>query len=101
MSKKELTKKEFTQRIAENAGIPLKTATTFVNVFLDTLEDAIKNDGGVSFVGFGNFKKEWKKESTARNPRTGEVVPTPGKYVLKFKVGKSLKNTLAELPKSE
>ena len=41
--------------------------------------------------GFGSFSLHYRKPKMARNPKTGNPVPLPGRYVVHFKPGKELR----------
>jgi DNA-binding protein HU-beta len=49
-----------------------------------------KKNGKVTLVGFGTFKKVYRKTRKGRNPQTGEAIKIKGKNVVKFSAGKKL-----------
>jgi DNA-binding protein HU-beta len=45
-------------------------------------------------VGFGTFKKIYRKERNGRNPQTGEPIKIMEKNVVKFWAGKKLRGQI-------
>jgi DNA-binding protein HU-beta len=45
-------------------------------------------------VGFGTFSKVHRKACKSRNPQTGETIRIKATNVVKFKVGKALKDAV-------
>ena len=89
-----MNQKEFAKAVAEKLDITQKDGEEIVSVVLSVLEESIKAVGEVKFMGFGNFVVKTQKARVARNPATGESVDVPAKKVLKFKVGKNLKESV-------
>lgn len=48
----------------------------------------------VEIRGFGSFSLNYRPPRLGRNPKTGEKVSVPGKYVPHFKAGKELRELL-------
>ena len=61
-----------------------------INYFTHTLNTITK----VALVGFGTFSKVRRKARTGRNPQTGEAIKIKAANVVKFKVGKKLKDAV-------
>src|ERR687895_200923 len=57
----------------------------------------VKRNGEFVLPGFGKLVKAERKAREGRNPATGETITIPAKTTLKFRVGKSMKDTV--LPK--
>jgi len=51
--------------------------------------------GRVEIRGFGSFSAHARPPRVGRNPRTGEVIHVPEKYVLHFKPGNELRERVA------
>ncbi len=90
-----MKKAEFIDTVASKAGLSKKDASEALNAILDTITDALKNGKTVSFIGFGSFSTVKRVAREARVPLTGEKVKIPERNAVKFKVGKSLKETVA------
>ncbi len=90
-----MTKAELIENIAKDAGISKAAAGVTLNSFVDNVTKALKKKNGkVTLVGFGTFKKIYRKTRKGRNPQTGEVIKIKGKNVVKFSVGKKLSDAV-------
>jgi DNA-binding protein HU-beta len=50
-----------------------------------------KRNSRITLVGFGTFKKVYRKTRMGRNPKTGERIKIKGRNTVIFKPGKNLK----------
>jgi nucleoid DNA-binding protein len=76
-----MTKFEVIAKIAKEAEITQKQATTAVDCILSCIETTDR----LEIRGFGVFKKKFRAERMAKNPKTGADVLVPAKNVLTFK----------------
>ena len=90
-----MTKIELVEKLAEKMSMQKKEAERVLEVFVSTIQDALKNGQKVNLAGLGTFVVVEKKARVARNPKTGETVQVPAKKAPKFKPGKQLKELLA------
>lgn len=81
-------KEQFVNRMAKNGGIMKIEAYKYVNLFIDTLLECLKDDGMVKFTGFGKFEVKDTKERVGRNPKNGNTCIIPKHKAVKFKAGK-------------
>ena len=88
-----MNRKELVDALAEKMDSSRKDANGFLDAFLGTVVDELKNDGSVNLVGFGSFKVNNRPAREARNPRTGEKIQIPARKVPVFKPGKGLKDS--------
>lgn len=86
-----MTKADVVNAIASATGLTKVETEAVVNGFIATVRDALKNGEGIEIRGFGTFKVRAKRPRVARNPRTGEKVNIPQKFVPTFKPSKELK----------
>jgi DNA-binding protein HU-beta len=90
-----MTKAELIECIAKDAGISKAAAEAALNSFVHNVTKALKRKNGkVTLVGFGTFKKLYRKTRKGRNPQTGEVIKIKGKNVVKFSAGKKIVDAL-------
>ena len=82
-----------TDKLKEKYGsaITKKDVSEIVNVFLESMIEALKGGHNIEIRGFGSFKTKIRKRRLARNPRTGEPVEVPPKSVPVFKPSKKLR----------
>lgn len=87
-----MNKAELVSTMAEKSGLTKKDAELALNAFMESVEDALKNNGKVQLVGFGTFDVRERKERTGRNPRNPEeTINIPASKAPVFKAGKALK----------
>lgn len=78
-----------------NPTLNLKEISRIIEVFGDSIKNALKNDRKVEIRGFGTFFiKEINEKFSARNPKTGELIYVPKKNKIRFKASKNLKKSI-------
>lgn len=87
-----MTKSELIARLAERfPQLVAKDADLAVKVILDTMAAALSRNDRIEIRGFDNFALNYRPPRTGRNPKSGEKVQVPAKYVPHFKAGKELR----------
>lgn len=86
-----LTKADMAERLFEEMGLNKREAKDFVELFFQTLGEALERGEEVKLSGFGNFTLRDKKERPGRNPKTGEEIPITARRVVTFRPGQKLK----------
>lgn len=90
-----MKKKEFIELYMEKAGIDTKTeAKEKVELFIETLKEAMLKEDILIFRGLGTFHVMKTKTRRGRNPRTGEPLTVNSRKVIKFKVGRDLEDRI-------
>ncbi|MDR2161422.1 MAG: HU family DNA-binding protein [Desulfovibrio sp.] len=89
-----MTKADLVDKIAAKAGLTKVSAEKALGAFLTSVQDQLVKDGKLTLTGFGTFAVENRTERKGRNPRTGAVINIPATKVVKFRVGKTLKDTV-------
>lgn len=85
-----MTKAELIEKMAQDAGITKVVAGKVYESFLDGLKGGLKKrDSKVTLVGFGTFKKVYRKTRKGRNPQTGEQIKIKGRNAITFKASKN------------
>jgi integration host factor subunit beta len=92
-----ITKKELIDRIAENTGQRRVQVKRIVQQFLDEIVNELGRANRLEFRDFGVFETKLRRARKAQNPKTLEPVEVPEKRTVKFKVGRLMKQRLAEL----
>ncbi len=86
-----MTKAELIEKVAKDADISKAAAGKAVQSFLDGLAKGLKKrNSRVTLVGFGTFKKVYRKTRVGRNPQTGEKIKIKGRNAVTFKASKKL-----------
>ena len=58
---------------------------------IGALMQALSDGERIEIRGFGSFSLHFREPRRGRNPKTGDAVELPGKYVPHFKPGKELR----------
>ena len=87
-----MTKSELIARLAERfPQFVAKDAEIAVKVILDAMTEALARGDRIEIRGFGSFSLNHRPPRVGRNPRSGERVEVPEKWVPHFKAGKELR----------
>ena len=90
-----MTKAELIEKMAKDAKITKVAAGAALESFTGNVTKALKKrNGKVTLVGFGTFKKVYRKTRKGRNPQTGKQIKIKGRNVVKFKAGKTLESKI-------
>ena len=92
-----ITKKELIDRIAEQTSGRRVQVKKIVQQFLDEVVNELGKGNRLEFRDFGVFETKLRKARKAQNPKTLEPVEVPEKRTVKFKVGRLMKQRLAEI----
>jgi integration host factor subunit beta len=68
-----------------------KDAELAVMVILDSMSATLSRGGRIEIRGFGSFALNYRPPRLGRNPKSGDKVQVPAKYVPHFKAGKELR----------
>jgi DNA-binding protein HU-beta len=90
-----MNKTELVKAIAEKSGSTLKDAGKFLDSFIEvTMKTLSKEKEDVVLVGFGTFSITKRAARIGRNFQTGKPIIVPAYKSVKFKVGKTLKDSV-------
>src|SRR5437667_12767566 len=92
-----ITKKELIDRIADAAQQRRVQVKKVVQHFLDEIINELGKGNRLEFRDFGVFETKVRKDRKAQNPKTLEPVDVPEKRTVKFKVGRLMRQRLADL----
>ena len=92
-----MTKSELMIRLAEvfaqknGTQLLAKDVEYSVKVLVDTMTRSLARGQRIEIRGFGSFDLNHRPARVGRNPKTGEKVDVPEKYVPHFKPAKELR----------
>jgi len=87
-----MTKSDLIAQLAERFPQPVaKDADFAVKVILDALSEALAKGDRIEIRGFGSFSLNYRPPRVGRNPKSGDKVSVPEKWVPHFKAGKELR----------
>lgn len=99
-----MTKKELMLLVGEhNLDLSKATVESAVHLFFEIIAFYLKNHHRVELRGLGSFSLRYRGAHNAHNPKTGEAITVPEKWVPFFRAGKTLKDglKLATSPQKE
>lgn len=91
-----ITKKELVNRISDQTGQTKVVVKDILQKFLDEIIDELAHGNRLEFREFGVFEVRERATRVAQNPRTLEKVVVPAKRVVKFKVGRTMREKVCE-----
>lgn len=92
-----MTKKDMAKTIADEMGMTASVVQTVIQMVLDAITETLVNDGRIELRNFGVFEVKKRKARQARNPRTGETVMVPERFVVRFKSGMEMSERAEKL----
>ncbi len=88
-----MTKSELISRLSVRLPSFKEEDVTFsVSLMLEALRATLEKGQRAEIRGFGSFTVNYRPPRNGRNPKSGEQVSVPSKYVPHFKPGKELKD---------
>jgi len=92
-----VTKKEIVKTISEEIGLTQLKTKEIVQKTFDAIVETLVEDRRIELRNFGVFEVKKRAARKARNPRTGDKVFVPEKFVVTFKPGKEMEERVREL----
>ena len=89
-----ITKKELIDRIARNTDVKQAVVKPIIQSFLDEIVSELAKDNRLEFRDFGVFEPRLRMARKAQNPKTLEQVQVPPKRIVKFKMGRLMKQNI-------
>lgn len=92
-----MTKKEIVKEISEALQMTQLKTKEIVQKTFDAIVKTLVADGRIELRNFGVFEVKKRAARKARNPRTGDKVYVPEKFVVTFKPGKEMEEKVRQL----
>ena len=92
-----MTKKEIVKTISDEIGLTQLKTKEIVQKTFDAIVETLVEEGRIELRNFGVFEVKERAARKARNPRTGDRVDVPAKYVVTFKPGKEMEERVRML----
>ncbi len=87
-----MTKSDLIERlVAGQVHLPPRDIEASVNAVLQHMSNSLVAGDRIEIRGFGSIGLRYRAPRVGRNPKTGESVSVPGKYVPHFKPGRLLR----------
>ena len=88
-----LTKSDLIESLTRSQGhLAYKDVELAVKSLIEMMSSALSMGERIEIRGFGSFSLHFRPPRIGRNPKSGEKVELPGKYVPHFKPGKELRD---------
>lgn len=92
-----MTKKEIVKAISDSIGLTQLKTKEIVQKTFDAIVETLIEERRIELRNFGVFEVKKRAARKARNPRTGDKVYVPEKYVVTFKPGKEMEEKVRQL----
>lgn len=92
-----MTKKEIVKTISEEIGLTQLKTKEIVQKTFDAIVETLVEERRIELRNFGVFEVKERAARKARNPRTGQRVDVPEKFVVTFKPGKEMEEKVRQL----
>ena len=92
-----MTKKEIVKTISEAIGMTQLKTKEIVQKTFDAIVETLVEEKRIELRNFGVFEVKERAARKARNPRTGQRVDVPEKFVVTFKPGKEMEEKVRQL----
>lgn len=87
-----MTKSELIERLVQRqTHLSQKDVELAVKHLLEEISKTLASGGRIEIRGFGSFSVHHRPARMGRNPKTGQAVEIPEKYVPHFKPGKEMR----------
>ncbi len=91
-----MNKADLVSKVAESTNQSKVVTRKILDNFLEAVGDTLAAGNNIEIRGFGSFKVKKRKAQVARNPRTGEQVNIPSRFVPAFKPSRNLLKRVAK-----
>jgi integration host factor subunit beta len=93
-----MTKADLVDEVVRASKLSKKQAETIVNTVFESIVGALQGDDKIELRGFGSFRVRRRRSRQGRNPKTGDRVHVPEKWIPYFKPGEELKDLINAEP---
>lgn len=93
-----MTKKEIVKIISDKqSDVTQHKVKEIVQDMFDAIVDTLVEERRIELRNFGVFEVKLRAARKARNPRTGDKVAVPAKFVVTFKAGKEMEERVQRM----
>lgn len=88
-----MTKSELVEIVAsKQPQLSIKDVELAIKTIIEYMSQTLSEGQRIEIRGFGSFCLHYRAPRVGRNPKTGETVHLPAKFVPHFKPGKELRD---------
>jgi integration host factor subunit beta len=88
------TKREIAESVARKTAQTQLVAKAIIQKFLDEVVEELAQGNKLEFRDFGVFEVVMRKPRVGRNPRTNQRVEVPEKRVVRFSMGRLMRDRI-------
>lgn len=92
-----MTKKDLAKAIADRLKVNQLLVLEIIQSTFEGIIDTLVREGRLELRNFGVFEVKKREARLARNPRTGQRVQVPPRFVVTFKPGREMELRVAQL----
>jgi nucleoid DNA-binding protein len=89
-----MKKPDIIKLVAKASGLTQSNCKKAIKALIIVIQDNLKKGEVISLSGLGSFRAKTRKARSARNPKTGEIIPVPAGKKVSFKPTAALKKTI-------
>ena len=89
-----MIKQDIVDNVANATGLTKVEVEAVINESFIEIINALSKNENIELRGFGSFSVKHRMPKKARNPRTGDPIFLPERYVPVFKPSKLMKDTV-------
>lgn len=89
-----MNKPELVKSISEKSGLELRDTEKLLSSFVEIITEAMQKNDTIALIGFGTFSVAKRAERIGYNFQTKKNIRIPASNFVKFKVGKTLKDSV-------
>jgi len=89
-----MIKQDMIDNIANSTGLTKVEVEAVINESFIEIINSLSRNENIELRGFGSFSVKHRMPKKARNPRTGDPIFLPERYVPVFKPSKLMKDTV-------
>lgn len=92
-----INKKDLAKRVSSKTLLSQKESLQVIDAFIDSVVEALEEEGEVSLVGFGKYYLYTHSPRPVRNPKTQEEMILKSYKSVKFRVSDKIKKHFKDL----
>ena len=89
-----MTKAELLAKVAKKTNLSQAQTSKVLDTALNEIRVLLGKGGSISFTGFGSYSVTKRAKRKGRNPQTGKEMTIPASKVVRFRPGKTLKESV-------
>ena len=86
-----MNKADLVEHVADELDTTKAAAARAIDAVFDGITRAVKRGEDVRLIGFGTFSVRKRAAARGRNPKTGDAIPIPASWTVRFRAGAMLK----------